>query len=174
MGSSTTPQCSWMANTRSGTPMKQSAEEEFLRGMALPQDCEPASRYKICCGTGAPGVEGSTACVIMGCPRHLEKPGSTGTYPSIGIPKQHPTQGHGLSDVKQGCWVQPSGHPTWHQPERKGIQTVEAAPMKPRQLHRLARRVSGPRSCGRSKRHLRHADKISPTQDLVRRNGEGV
>ena len=87
--------------------MKQRAEEEFPRGMALPRDCEPASRYKICCGTEAPGVEGSTACVIMGCPRHLGTLGSTGTHPSIGIPMQHPTQGDGLSDVKQGCWAQP-------------------------------------------------------------------
>ena len=33
--------------------------------------------------------------------------------------------------------------------------------MKPRPPPRRARRVSGPRSCCRSKRHLRHADKVS-------------
>lgn len=105
------------------------------------------------------------------------RPGSSVPHPGIGMPSQQHHPGRMSRLCQTGLLVQPSWthiNPTCYQLERKGTQAVDTGPMKTCAASRLARSVSGPRAASGGKSHPRHADKISPTQEPIRRNGKGV
>ena len=120
--------------------------------------------------------EGSTAYVKTGHPRHRTRPGSSVPHPGIGMLSQQHHPGR-LSRLCQTRFVGPDlldtqkpnmlptgtqGHPNRGDGPHENLRSFSVG----------AQRL-GTAGCSRGKSHLRHADKISPTQELIRRNGKG-
>ena len=85
------------------------------------------------------------------------------------------TQGDSLAaGVKQGCWSSPSDIQQGTNWNARAPKPWRRPPWKHANMFgwRGASRDRGAALGG--KRHIRHADKISPPQELIRRNGQGV